>query len=134
MDEMRRQVLALWWLAYLDSADPVGVQAEIAERTATVWRQSGEPAGPSAQFWRQLVSAVDPVLGGASECSGAKPGARPVGELATADRNALALALSGHNVTEVAYLEQASLGDVRRRLRRGLQSCASLAAPLPEDI
>ena len=38
------------------------------------------------------------------------------------DRAALALILGGHDVAEVAYLEQISIRDVHRRLRRGLTS------------
>jgi hypothetical protein len=122
-DAARRQVLALWWIVRLASDAP---EHEITHRVVTLWRQASRSARPSAQRWRHLVNAVEAAVAEpARQTAGLPPGKG----MAPQDRAALALILGGHDVAEVAYLEQTSVRDVHRRLRTGLTSLGSILLP-----
>jgi hypothetical protein len=118
-DAARRQLLALWWILRLTSDAP---EREVTERATVWWQQASESSQPFAQQWRHIVKAVE---GAVVETTGHAAQPATKSSIVAEDRAAVALILGGHDVAEVAYLEQISVRDVHRRLRTGLTSLGS---------
>jgi hypothetical protein len=115
----------LWWLARLASDAP---EDEITERVVAGWQQASESAQPSVTRWRQLVDAVEAAM---AQKAGHPALLAAESGIVAQDRAALALILGGHDVAEVAYLEQISVRDVHRRLRTALTSLGPTLLPTP---
>lgn len=126
-DAERRQVLASWWIVRLASDKP---EDEITERAAARWRLASESAEPRAQRWRQLADAVESAI---AETAGRSARFAAQRGMVAEDRAAVALILGGHDVAEVASLEQISVRDVHRRLRTGLTSLGSILRPTSSE-
>lgn len=126
-ESARRQVLALWWIVRLASDAP---EHEITERAAAWWRQASGSPQPCVQRWHHLVNDVEAAV---AETAGHTAQLAAGRGMVAGERAALALILGGHDVAEVAHLEQISVRDVHRRLRTGLTSLGSILFPISNE-
>lgn len=117
---VRRQVVALWWLAYLRGQDWVQAERVVVERLINSWPLLTGSPQPSSRVWREIAPTVESSFtdtNGRSQSQSALPGIA----VTSADRLALALVLAGHDVPAVAELEEIPVREVHRRLRQALR-------------
>jgi hypothetical protein len=138
LESLRRQTVALWWLALFECGNRRRAEDVVYESVVSLCRQEAGGQYDPAERWSMLVIRVKSALGGSGEQGFEPPtgGANAGGTCAAADLEAVALTLAGYNGSEVAELTEVPLGEVRRRIRRGLTALGLrsglLGVTLPE--
>lgn len=113
---LRRQTMALWWLALLECGNQRLAEDAVSVAVLALCRQPATEQEDPAQGWAALVSGMKSALGGPHS------GHPHAGE--TADCEALALTLGGYDGPDVTKLTEMPLGEVRLGIRRSLTAVA----------
>lgn len=135
LESLRREAVSLWWLAFLECRSPSRAEEVVYESVLALCRRAGLKGAGRAERWAVLVDSVTSALGRSGD-HGFEPADRdPRGGVkgGTADLEALALTLGSYDGSEVAELTAIPLGEVRRRIRRGLAAVGEWAGPLGAD-
>ncbi len=135
LESLRREAVSLWWLAFLECGSRPRAEEVVYESVVALCRQAGSEGAGRAERWAVLVDSVTSALGRSGD-HGFEPADRaPRAGVkgGTADLEALALTLGRYNGSEVAELTAMPLGEVRRRIRRGLAAVGDWAGLLGPD-